>query len=105
MMEDNGATQASQVLYRVYDSIAQTSTVVMAENLKTLARNYVLSYEREKLAHLKHQILIKEVGIIDEKGYVTGSPELTSRTLVEVLELYNRQTERNIAEQAKEWEE
>ena len=104
-MEDNGATQASQVLYRVYDSIAQTSTVVMAENLKTLARNYVLSYEREKLAHLKHQILIKEVGIIDEKGYVTGSPELASRTLVDVLELYNRQMERNMAEQAKEWEE
>ena len=104
-MEDNGATQASQVLYRVYDSIAQTSTVVMAENLKTLARNYVLSYEREKLAHLKHQILIKEVGIIDEKGYVTGSPKLASRTLVDVLELYNRQMERNMAEQAKEWED
>ena len=66
-MEDNGTTQASQVLYRVYDSIAQTSTVIMAENLKTLARNYILAYEREKLAHLKHQILIKEVGIIDER--------------------------------------
>ena len=103
-MEENGATQASQVLYRVYDSIAQTSTVVMAENLKTLARNYVLSYEREKLAHLKHQILIKEVGIIDEKGYVTGTPELANRTLVEVLELYNKQMEHNMAEHAKEWE-
>ena len=104
-MEDNGATQASQVLYRVYDSIAQTSTVIMAENLKTLARNYILSYEREKLAHLKHQILIKEVGIIDEKGYVTSTPDLLNRTLVEMLELYNRQMERNMAEQAKEWEE
>lgn len=104
-MEDNGATQAGQILYRVYDSIAQTSTVIMAENLKTLARNYVLGYERDKLAHLKHQILIKEVGIIDEKGYVTGSPELPSRTLVEVLEIYNQQMEHNMAEHAKEWEE
>ena len=104
-MEDNGATQASQVLYRVYDSIAQTSTVVMAENLKTLARNYILAYEREKLAHLKHQILIKEVGIIDEKGYITSTPDLLNRPLVEILDLYNRQMEKNMAEHAKEWEE
>ena len=104
-MEDNGATQASQVLYRIYDSIAQTSTVIMAENLKTLARNYVLGYERDKLMHLKHQILIKEVGIIDEKGYVTSTPDLLNRPLVEILDLYNRQMEKNMAEHAKEWED
>ena len=87
-------TQTKQKIYRVHDTMAETTTVVMAENKHILVRNYRLSYNEKALREIQDVIEIELIGIIDNRGQITVSKEPKTHTLHYLLEEYdNKLTE------------
>ena len=76
-----------QIIVKITDLTSEESTIIIVENLVTLARNYVTSYKAEHLNHIASQIEIKVLGTVSEKGISIEQDK--GQRLDELLEKYD----------------
>ena len=90
----NAELQSEQVICKVHDTISDTTTIVITENLMTLARNYTMSYSPEKLDYLGDDILIMVIGHIAKNGKSTSidEKEISTVELKKIVGEYNKRT-------------
>ena len=76
-----------QIIVKITDLTPDQSTVIIVENLLTLARNYVTNYKPEHLHHIAIQIEVKVLGTVNEKGISIEQDK--GQRLDELLEKYD----------------
>ena len=76
-----------QIIVKITDLTSEESTIIIVENLLTLARNYVTNYKAEHLHHVASQIEIKVLGTVSEKGISIEQDK--GQRLDELLEKYD----------------
>ena len=84
-----------QIIVKITDLTSEESTIIITENLVTLARNYVTSYKAEHLNHIANQIEIKVLGTVSEKGITIENDK--GQRLDELLKKYNEYVTENHA--------
>ena len=82
-------SQMSQELYRVHDTIAETTTVVQTENKEVMARNYMASYNKQVLDEMRKWITLELVGYVTQSGYVEAVKNQQIYNLDELLNNYS----------------
>lgn len=80
-------SEKHQIIVKITDLTPDQSTVIIVENLLTLARNYVTNYKAEHLHHIANQIEIKVLGTVNEKGISIEQDK--GQRLDELLEKYD----------------
>lgn len=82
-------SQMSQELYRVHDTMAETTTVVQTENKEVMARNYMAGYQKQVLDEMRKWITLELVGYVTQSGYVEAVKNQQVYKLDELLNNYS----------------
>ena len=81
-------SQMNQELYRVHDTLAETTTVVQTENIHVMARNYVAGYSPQVLEEMQKWITLELVGYVTPSGYVESVKNQEVKKLEDLLISY-----------------
>ena len=82
-------SQMSQELYRVHDTMAETTTVVQTENKEVMTRNYMAGYQKQVLDEMRKWITLELVGYVTQSGYVESVKNQQVYKLDELLNNYS----------------